>query len=104
MNDDMTMGEFVDRHTLRLERHFSHPCEAVWKALTEAEQMTVWFLRCTLLEPRVGGRYVFESENSKSWNGVITDFEPLHLIDFGGSLRFELSETDNGCHLVLTIK
>jgi outer membrane protein OmpA-like peptidoglycan-associated protein/uncharacterized protein YndB with AHSA1/START domain len=103
MNEDMVMGEFVDRRTLRLVRHFSHPPQQVWEALTDAAQVTVWFLPCTLLEPRAGGRYAFESDG-KSWSGVIGDFEPPHLIDFGGWLRFELSEAAGGCRLVLTLK
>jgi uncharacterized protein YndB with AHSA1/START domain len=103
MNEDMVMGEFVDRQTLRLVRHFSHPSERVWTALTDAEQVSVWFLPCTLLEPRAGGRYTFESDG-KSWSGVIREFEPSHLIDFGGWFRFELFEAPGGSRLVLTLK
>jgi hypothetical protein len=102
LNEDLSIGEFVDRDTLRLVRHFHHPMQRVWEALSDREQVSIWYLDCSLLEARLGGRYTFET-GGKTLRGVITDFDPPRLIDFGG-LRFELFETDGGCRLVITLK
>ena len=32
-----------DRYLLRFERHFSHPVERVWKAITEPTERSAWF-------------------------------------------------------------
>jgi hypothetical protein len=103
MNEDLSIGEFIDRKTLRLVRHYSHPMQRVWAALTDREQVSIWYLPCTQLEARAGGAYTFGTDG-KTWRGVITDFDPPRLIDFGGGLRFELFETESGCRLVLTLK
>ncbi|HKM99346.1 MAG TPA: OmpA family protein [Candidatus Binataceae bacterium] len=100
---DLAPGEFIDRDTLLLVREYPHPPLRVWDALTNAEQVSIWFLHCTRLEARVGGRYAFESDG-KSWGGRITAYEPLHLIDFSGAMRFELFAQAAGCRLELRLK
>ena len=48
-------GTFLDKHTFRLNFVYPHPPSRVWKALTEPEQLAVWFMPLEL-ELRVGGR------------------------------------------------
>jgi hypothetical protein len=38
INEDLSIGEFFDRNTLRLVRHFPHPRQRVWEALSDREQ------------------------------------------------------------------
>jgi len=58
-----------------VERTAPHPPERVWRALTQAELVSVWLMK-TDLEPVVGHRFNFRSEPVNGWNGV-TDCEVL---------------------------
>jgi outer membrane protein OmpA-like peptidoglycan-associated protein len=97
-------GEFVDRDTMRFVRDYPHPTERVWAALIDAKQISVWWLDCKILEPRAGGRYEFDSGGGTTIKGRITEFQAPRLIEFSGATRFELSECEAGCRLVLTLK
>jgi uncharacterized protein YndB with AHSA1/START domain len=101
--DDLGLGQFVDRNTMRIVREFDHPPERVWSALSSAEQISIWWWPCTLLEAQAGGRYAFEFDG-KSFKGRLTEFDPPRTIDFSGVMRFELSEHRGGCRLALTLK
>ena len=103
MYEDLSIGEFVDRDTLQLVRHFAHPKERVWAALIDREQVSTWFLPCTTLEAKAGGRYGF-APDGRRFGGKITEFDPPRRINFGGYMRFDLSDDKSGCRLVLTVK
>ena len=64
----------------------------------------MWLWRCPRLSARAGGEFVFDFGFGKLWRGEITAFEVPHLIDFGGFLRFELSQVPNGSRLAITQK
>jgi len=99
------LGQFIDRDTMRFVREYPHPIERVWAALTDPAQMKIWWMPCSLLEARAGGRYVLESPlGNARFEGRIKACDPPRLIDFSGVTRFELSEHDGGCRLVLTLK
>jgi hypothetical protein len=102
--NDLGLGEFVDRDTFRIIRDYPHPIESVWGALTNREHLTVWLWRCTHLEASVGGEFVFDFGWGKVWRGRIIEFKAPRLVDFGGFLRFELSERPDGSRLVMTQK
>jgi hypothetical protein len=100
---NVELGRFVDRDTMRFERTYPHAVDAVWAALTEPAQMSVWWLPCTLLEPRLNGRYAFGWAHNV-YEGRISEFEPGKVIDFSGMTRFELSKAAAGCRVVVTLK
>src|SRR5215211_7564653 len=52
-----TMGEMLqdgDRIGLRFVRHFSHPLERVWSAITESDQLRYW-MPCDIVGERRAG-------------------------------------------------
>lgn len=102
--NDLGLGEFVDRDTFRMVREYPHPIERLWAALTDSEQLSVWLWRCSRLEPAMGGEFVFDFGFGRLWRGQIAAFESPRLIDFGGFLRFELSQLPNGSRLTMTQK
>ncbi|MEA2229670.1 MAG: hypothetical protein QOF04_3300, partial [Solirubrobacteraceae bacterium] len=54
--------ETVDgRPAVRFERRLAHPVDAVWRAVTEPDQLAHWFPSAVSLELRPGGRMAFTS-------------------------------------------
>ncbi len=100
-------------HILRFVRHFHHPIEEVWAALTEPEQLVAWLAEAEI-EPRQGGsvqlRWLNTDERGNSANAVmhatIRQFDPPRLLEYAGDihgvLRFELKETTDGCVLTFS--
>ena len=54
---DATLGQFLDRYTMRYERFYPHPVERVWRALTSAEALDAWMMPITHVEARAGGPF-----------------------------------------------
>lgn len=100
----LELGEFIDRDTMRFVRDYPHPVTRAWAALTEPQQMRVWWVPFTTLELRAGGRYVIEAPGDNTFSGTITEFEPPRVINFSGRTRIELFERDGGCRMVVTLK
>jgi len=99
------LGQFVDRDTMRFVREYPYPIERVWSALTDPAQMKIWWMPCALLETRTGGKYVLLSPlGNTKFEGRLKECTPPRVIDFSGVTRFELSELESGCRLVLTLK
>ena len=48
-----------DRPALNFERRIAHPVDAVWRAITEPEQLEHWFPSSVELDLRVGGEMTF---------------------------------------------
>ncbi|MBO0781306.1 MAG: SRPBCC family protein [Ktedonobacteraceae bacterium] len=96
---------------LRFERHFHHPIQEVWAAITEPEQLVAWLAE-TEIEPRQGGhvrlRWLNTDErgNSAVMNATITQFDPPRLLEYSGDihglLRWELQEGEDGCILTFS--
>ena len=40
--NDLALGGFVDRRTMRFVRNYPHTPANVWAALTDPQQLTVW--------------------------------------------------------------
>ena len=77
------------RPAVRFERRLAHPVDAVWRAVTEPDQLAHWFPT----EP--------PAEDD------ITEQDPPRLLAFrwgdqGDHLRLELAEAGEGCVLTLT--
>ncbi|HKM99342.1 MAG TPA: OmpA family protein [Candidatus Binataceae bacterium] len=101
----LELGEFVDRDTMRFVREYPHPPERVWAALIDPGQLSEWLMTCTMLEPRVGGKYAFRAPGgSEMFGGRLSEFEALRVINFSGVWRFALSATEGGCRLSLEMK
>jgi hypothetical protein len=100
------LRQFVDRETMQFVRVYAHPIERVWSALIDPAQISAWWIPCSTLEPREGGRYVFDSPGGTVFKGRIHEFNPPRVVDFSGVTRFELFplEGGGGCRMVLTIK
>ena len=103
-----TVGKLEDgRDFVVFERRLPHPIETVWAAITEPAQIEKWFpgFRLELAE---GGRFDiwfgggncrafsdFEKEGPSHVNGVVTRYEPPHVLECG-SMRYELESKDGG--------
>ena len=54
-DNDLVLGEFTDRKTLRFVRDFTHAPETVWATLIDREQYRVWLWPCSEFEARLDG-------------------------------------------------
>jgi uncharacterized protein YndB with AHSA1/START domain len=102
------LARFLDRYTVEYVRIYPHPIERVWRAVTDASEISIWFWQGTS-EAELGGAYLFGPEDS-GFKGVITAFEPPRLVRYAGPTRggkesyfqCELTRVDGGTQLVFT--
>ena len=99
--NDLALGGFVDRHTFRFVREYPHPPARVWAALTDARQLSIWLWPCKSFEPRLGGVGLFDPGRELALR--VTEFEPPHVLNLGGRIRFGLEPTAAGCRLTLDL-
>jgi uncharacterized protein YndB with AHSA1/START domain len=122
--DEGAVQEIDGRYVLRFERHFSHPVEKVWDALTRPERMVEWLgdaeIHVELVE---GGRLSTRTtgptelveaiiqeagEDALVNQDTVLRVEPPSLFEhtFGGDpgsiARWELQRDGDGCRLTLT--
>jgi uncharacterized protein YndB with AHSA1/START domain len=99
-----------DRPTLHFQRRIAHPVDAVWRALTEPDELEHWFPSSVEVELRVGGAMTFTfrehtlPDGSNTMPGEVTDVDPPRLLAFHWGedhLRFELQPTGGGEHTLL---
>ncbi|WP_371786341.1 SRPBCC family protein [Streptosporangium subroseum] len=103
------------RFALRFERRFRHPQAKVWRAITETDQLRVWFVRILdydrlRFDPGPGARLVFvpkaEHEAMGIGYGQVTRFDPPNLLEYtwdSETLRWELEpDGDAACRMVFT--
>ncbi|KOV72868.1 MULTISPECIES: SRPBCC domain-containing protein [Streptomyces] len=103
------------RPALQFERHLKHSREKVWLAVTDPEHLSHWYpLRVTELEPRAGGRIMFDDGEGTIYTATITHFDPPRLFafdehdpegrerEYDDHLRIELHDEGAGCRLVFT--
>lgn len=115
-NRDGVFGRDAEgRRTITFERHFDHPIESVWRAITDSEAAKGW-LGALEVEPRVGGRYAMRLDgtdpNGHVTVGEVTAYEAPTLLecwieledrpesDDHHVLRWELQSTNEGCSLI----
>ena len=89
-----------NRPALRFERRLAHPVEAVWRAITESDELLHWFpSRVEVDELRPGAEIAFRFESMPledaptTMTGRVTDFDPPRQFGFywgEDHLRFEL--------------
>jgi uncharacterized protein YndB with AHSA1/START domain len=101
--------------TLQFERHIAHPVDAVWRAITEPDQLAQWFPCTVELELRLGGRMSFTfppgtaAEEAVTMLGSVTELDPPRrfAFDWGEDhLHFALEPADGGeaCLLRFTVE
>jgi uncharacterized protein YndB with AHSA1/START domain len=100
--NDLSLGGFINRDTMRFVREYPHSPAQVWAALTNAKQLSVWLWPCKSFEARLGGVGVFDP--GMEFSIRITEFEPDCVLNLGGRIRFELMPTSSGCRLTLDLK
>ncbi len=101
-SNDLSLGGFVDRHTMRFVREYPHPPSLVWAALTDPAQLAVWLWPCKSFEARLGGVAVFDP--GREFSMRVTEFVPERLLNLGGRIRFELAQLGSGSRLTLELK
>lgn len=95
--------------TLYFERRIAHPVEAVWSAITEADELAQWFPCTVELDLRSGGemKFIFPHDLPdwpKTLPGRVTDLDPPRLFAFywgDDHLRFDLDSAERGSACVL---
>jgi hypothetical protein len=100
--NDLSLGGFIDRETVRFIREYPHSPAQVWAALTDPTQLAVWLWPCKSFDARLGGIGVFDP--GREFSIQITEFEPERLLNLGGRIRFEISPGRSGCRLTLDLK
>jgi len=97
-------------HEVRFDRRVDQPVAKVWAALTDPAVLKNW-LGNVKIEPRVGGEFILDFRGQELMTGMITAFEPRHVLAFTwveknnlppSRVRWELSRDGDGCRLVLT--
>lgn len=96
------LGRFIDRFTVEYVRVFPHPIERVWRAITEPDELRVWFMPA-VIEPENDGAFHFGGP--EQWVGAVVAFEPPHLLRLQsrgqepGYFQYELSEVPSGTQM-----
>jgi uncharacterized protein YndB with AHSA1/START domain len=105
-----------DRATLVFRRHLSHPPEAVWRALTDPDQLSRWYMTTATIDGRKGGMIDFVAGPSRLHvTGRIMTWDPPHVFEHewkvsprkelksgeDAVIRWELSAEGNGTLLHL---
>jgi uncharacterized protein YndB with AHSA1/START domain len=102
-----TFKQQGDRFELRFERHYPHPIEAVWSALTDPKRLEDW-MGSADVEPRIGGRFDLMVNDSQPSTGRITVWEPPSVLEFRWSnasardavARYELTRDGDGTQML----
>lgn len=100
------------RTAVRLERRLADPPEAVWRALTEREQLRTWFPTDVVVdggEWSVGATISFpfppEEATDIQFSGEVLEVDEPNALGFtwgdDSNLRFQLSPDGDGTRLVL---
>ena len=116
-------GNLIDidgRPALRFERHYPHPVERVWRAVTDPTEMQAWFPSNVEGDRAVGSRLHFVDHDQRQaaidageptraegpmFEGEVVAYDPPSTFAFTWGaelLRYELSPDGDGTKLVFT--
>lgn len=120
MTNDGTLVTLDGKPALRFERHYRHPLERVWRAVTDPGEMASWFPSAVVGERAVGAPLVFEDDAQRAAAreageptrvdgppivGTVVTYDPPTVFSFTWGaelLRFELIPDGDGTRLVFT--
>lgn len=96
-----------DATSVRFERTMSASIDRVWRALTEADELSIW-LDQTSLQPGAGGSVKIDFEDGPV-HGTVTVWDPPHVLEYTwliegestSAVRFELLTTGGATRLIL---
>jgi uncharacterized protein YndB with AHSA1/START domain len=104
----MTTEQFfarAGRPTVRIERHYPHPIDKVWRAVTASGHLTAWFPTPVEIDLRIGGGLRFAGFEGVDAAGTVEVLDPPRLLAFtwgADRLTFELAPVDRGTSFTLT--
>ena len=94
------------RPTVRVERHYPHAIEKVWRAVTTPEHLGAWFPSPVQIDLRVGGAMTFTAfDGDAAAAGTVEVLDPPRLLAFrwgADRMTFELAATADGTSFALT--
>jgi len=106
---EATLMKSGNRPVLRFERHLPKPVEAVWRAVTDPDEMRTWFpTRIEIDEWNVGATLThhFDEHDIDPLPGTVLDWDPPRRVSFTwatDTISFELTPApDGGTLFVLT--
>jgi uncharacterized protein YndB with AHSA1/START domain len=90
-----TYEETGGHPALRFERRLAHPVDAVWRAVTEPDELAHWFPAQVQLDLRAGGAlsFAFPDDTMPDGSGEVTELVPPRVFAFtwdGDEIRIEL--------------
>lgn len=100
-----TLARVGGQHVLRFERLLPHAPDKVWRAVTEAAEMTSWFPAQIKGERAVGAELTFVFSDGSTGTGRVTEWQPPKVFAYtwdGELLRWEVQPQAHGCLLVFT--
>ncbi len=107
--EEATLLTTGNRPVLRFERHLPGPVEAVWRAVTDPEEMRAWFpTRIEIDEWKVGASLThhFDGHDIDPLPGTVLEWGPPRMVRFTwgeDTIGFALTEApDGGTTFVLT--
>jgi uncharacterized protein YndB with AHSA1/START domain len=106
--NDATLVTGGARPVIRFERHLNRPPAAVWRALTDPDELRAWFPCDIVTESwQVGAslRFVFQGGEWHDLAGIVLECDEPRTLAFtwgDETLRFELTEDGGGTRLVFT--
>lgn len=100
------VSKTADGYQVRFERHFHHPIEKVWQAITDPEKMKYWFTDIDM-DYREGGKMTvhFRNEAKDISHGKILKIDEPHFFSWSWEnelAEWELTAEGNTTHVVLT--
>jgi len=94
--------ETIDhKPALRFERRLNHPVDAVWRAISEPEELKAWFPSTVSGQMAQGAEltFTFEQHEAPEMHGEVTEHDPPRRLAFywgDDHLRFELEPAGAG--------
>ncbi len=74
--------------TLTFQSRLSHPPEAVWEAITDPKQLSMWYMTQAAIDGRTGGSIDFRTGPAQFHvTGRILTWEPPRLLEYEWKVR-----------------